>query len=107
MTQAQQFFGYEIGGASLSSILKFYEKNFNSFTKINMKLENTFKKFNFKILGKKRHNSYYEKEQPRLDLCTEHEIKENLFFPHLIKAHLQNGTVIDLTRALSYCWIVS
>lgn len=40
-------------------------------------------------------------------MCVNHEIKKELFFPHLINAHLKNGTAIDLSRLQSNCWMVN
>lgn len=51
--------------------------------------------------------SYYDKETPRLDICgSEHLIPNNLFFPHLIKAHLPNRTAVDPKIAHNFCWMV-
>ncbi|KAI1717620.1 scavenger receptor cysteine-rich domain-containing protein [Ditylenchus destructor] len=53
----------------------------------------------------KRQTTYYEKEQPRLDMCSEHKLENALFFPHLIKTHLQNGTMIDPLQPPNICWL--
>lgn len=36
----------------------------------------------------------------------EHQISNNLFFPHLIKAYLPNKTAID-PKLMHYCWMVN
>ena len=54
----------------------------------------------------KRQSAYYEEEKPRIDMCREHELPRNLFFPHLIKLVLRKGTVIDSIMP-PICWMVS
>ncbi|VDM96891.1 unnamed protein product, partial [Onchocerca ochengi] len=46
-----------------------------------------------------------DNKKPRLDMCIEHKIPQNFFFPHLIQAKLTNGTVIDSNSA-SPCWMI-
>ncbi|CAI4225131.1 unnamed protein product [Auanema sp. JU1783] len=52
----------------------------------------------------RRELNIYDEEQPRLDICDKHELPSNLFFPHLISAHLANKTLVDPSLP-SPCWI--
>ena len=54
----------------------------------------------------KRQAAYYEEEKPRLEMCQHHELPRDYFFPHLIKLHLQNGTVID-PQMPPLCWMIA
>uniref|UniRef100_A0A914QNN1 Right handed beta helix domain-containing protein n=1 Tax=Panagrolaimus davidi TaxID=227884 RepID=A0A914QNN1_9BILA len=58
------------------------------------------------LRDKRQSSSYYEEEQPRIDMCLEHGISNNLFFPHLIKLYLRAGTPIDPILP-PICWMVS
>uniref|UniRef100_A0A7E4VD53 SRCR domain-containing protein n=1 Tax=Panagrellus redivivus TaxID=6233 RepID=A0A7E4VD53_PANRE len=53
----------------------------------------------------KRQSSYYEEEKPRLDACLMHEIPPNLFFPHMIRMLLRNGTIVD-PQMPPNCWLM-
>ena len=48
----------------------------------------------------------YDEEPYRINMCEEHSIPQALFFPHLILAHLPNGTLIE-PSAPPLCWMVS
>lgn len=62
----------------------------------------------YRFLGYKRQitSSFYDVEKPRIDMCERHEVPEQNFFPHLIKAHLQNGSTIEAMQPVP-CWAVS
>ncbi|KAI6213056.1 hypothetical protein M3Y94_00104200 [Aphelenchoides besseyi] len=60
---------------------------------------------NFGTPGRyKRQSTFYEMEKPRIDICETHFVPDNLYFPHVIKAHLQNGTAPDLLQPVT-CWV--
>ena len=40
-------------------------------------------------------------------MCQDHNVPTDKFFPHLIRAHIQNGTTIDPLLAARVCWAVS
>jgi hypothetical protein len=71
-------------------------------------LESTVPKINaFKFIGYKRQSAFVlDREKPRLDMCLEHTVPRDKFFPHLVKAHIQNGTVVDPLLAAVVCWTV-
>uniref|UniRef100_A0A914XIM2 SRCR domain-containing protein n=1 Tax=Plectus sambesii TaxID=2011161 RepID=A0A914XIM2_9BILA len=54
----------------------------------------------------KRQTSYYEEERPRVEICRKHELPSDAFFPHLIRAFLSNGTLLQ-PEVLHPCWLVS
>ncbi|EGT45297.1 hypothetical protein CAEBREN_07064 [Caenorhabditis brenneri] len=45
-----------------------------------------------------------EEEKPRIDMCSEHRIDDNHFFPHLILVNLKNRTFLDPTQP-PICWM--
>ncbi|KJH48098.1 scavenger receptor cysteine-rich domain protein [Dictyocaulus viviparus] len=45
-------------------------------------------------------------ETPRADICIQHSLPPQLFFPHLLKAHIHNGTLYSSVNPPP-CWIVS
>jgi hypothetical protein len=49
--------------------------------------------------------SFYDIEKPRIDMCEQHAVPDNLFFPHMIKAHLRNGSTIDSMQPVP-CWVM-
>ncbi|VDM99712.1 unnamed protein product [Thelazia callipaeda] len=54
----------------------------------------------------KREQSYrINDDKTVLDMCNEHKIPSNFYFPHLIHANLINGTVID-SNSGTPCWMV-
>ncbi|KAI6192849.1 hypothetical protein M3Y99_01913900 [Aphelenchoides fujianensis] len=61
---------------------------------------------NFGIPGRyKRQSSFYEMEKPRIDMCEVHAVPDQLYFPHTIKAHLQNGSTLDALQPIP-CWTI-
>lgn len=47
-----------------------------------------------------------EEQKPRIDMCAEHRVDDNHFFPHLIAVNLKNRTYLDLAQP-AICWMVS
>ncbi|CAP36001.2 Protein CBG18580 [Caenorhabditis briggsae] len=45
-----------------------------------------------------------EEEKPRIDMCGDHKISDNHFFPHLISVNLKNRTFLDPSQPSS-CWM--
>ncbi|KAF1753039.1 hypothetical protein GCK72_019595 [Caenorhabditis remanei] len=45
-----------------------------------------------------------DEEKPRIDMCAEHRIDDNHFFPHLISVNLKNRTFLDPSQPPS-CWM--
>lgn len=37
-------------------------------------------------------------------MCQQHALPDHLFFPHMIKAHLQNGSTLDPMQPIP-CWV--
>ncbi|CAD6189691.1 unnamed protein product [Caenorhabditis auriculariae] len=56
-------------------------------------------------LRERREIGHQEEEAVRIEMCSNHTVPRNLFFPHLIAVHLQNGTLID-PNLPSPCWMV-
>ncbi|VDO43648.1 unnamed protein product [Haemonchus placei] len=46
----------------------------------------------------------FAEEKPRADICRQHSLPSQYFFPHLLMARLDNGTLYDPTSPPS-CWI--
>ncbi|CAI2352995.1 unnamed protein product [Caenorhabditis sp. 36 PRJEB53466] len=45
-----------------------------------------------------------EEQKPRIDLCAEHRVSDEHFFPHLTAVHLKNRTFLDPTQP-PICWM--
>ncbi|GMR58343.1 hypothetical protein PMAYCL1PPCAC_28538, partial [Pristionchus mayeri] len=52
-----------------------------------------------------KRQSLFEEEKPRADICHSHSIPPSLFFPHLLSAHMQNGSIVDPSLNLE-CWVI-
>ncbi|GMS79584.1 hypothetical protein PENTCL1PPCAC_1759, partial [Pristionchus entomophagus] len=52
-----------------------------------------------------RRQTLFQNENPRADICKDHSIPSNLFFPHLLSARMSGGRLIDPALPLD-CWIV-
>ncbi|GMT10248.1 hypothetical protein PFISCL1PPCAC_1545 [Pristionchus fissidentatus] len=55
--------------------------------------------------NRKKRQNLFEEEKPRADMCRAHFIPSSLFFPHLLSAHMQNGSIVDPSLPLD-CWMV-
>ncbi|KAJ1365163.1 hypothetical protein KIN20_025393 [Parelaphostrongylus tenuis] len=52
----------------------------------------------------KRELGFLAEEKPRADICRQHSLPAQFFFPHLLVARLHNGTLYDPMKPPS-CWI--